>query len=160
MEERPLVRQQYKLERIPGKGGWTYAIIPEIPKDKNAPFGWVRVKGSIDSYEISQYHLMPLKNGHLFLPINAGIRKKIKKQAGDTVMITLYPDYSKFEVPEEFATCLIEAPEAQHTFYRLSEGKQREIVSHIYKAKLEETRINRIVKAIQQLSEPLKYGTY
>ncbi|WP_423149673.1 DUF1905 domain-containing protein [Rubrolithibacter danxiaensis] len=58
--EKPLVQKEYMLQKFPGKGGWTFAEIPEIPQDKNSPFGWVRVKGRIDSYEFEKYHLMPM----------------------------------------------------------------------------------------------------
>ena len=72
----------YLLEKYPGKGGWTYARIPEILQDKTKPFGWVKVCGSIDGYEIKKCHLMPMGNDQLFLPVKAEIRKKIKKQEG------------------------------------------------------------------------------
>lgn len=58
MNDKPLVNKKYLLEKFPGKVGWTYTIIPEILPDKNAPFGWVKVKGSIDGYEINNYHLL------------------------------------------------------------------------------------------------------
>jgi hypothetical protein len=66
------------LEKIPGKGGWTYVVINEIAPDKRAKFGWVKVRGSIDDYELNQYKLMPMGNGKLFLPVRAEIRKKQK----------------------------------------------------------------------------------
>ncbi len=88
----PLVAKTYLLEKIPGKGGWTFARIPEVLQSKNTPFGWVKVKGSIDGVSFKKYHLMPMGNGHLFLPVKAEIRKKIKKQEGDYVDIVLYPD--------------------------------------------------------------------
>jgi len=55
------------LEKFPGKGSWTFAAIPEIMPDKNAPFSWVKVKGSIDGVEIDRYHLIPSGKGTLFL---------------------------------------------------------------------------------------------
>ena len=39
---------------------------PEIPASSQNPFGWVRVKGFIDDYYFSNYHLMPMGNGQLF----------------------------------------------------------------------------------------------
>lgn len=54
--EVPLVDKDYLLERTPGNGGWTYAPIPEVPQDKKAPFGWVKVKGSINGVEIKKHH--------------------------------------------------------------------------------------------------------
>lgn len=74
--EKPLVNKKFKLEKYPGKGGWTYTVIPEIPADKKQRFGWVKVKGFIDDYQIKSYKLMPLGDGRLFLPVRAEIRKK------------------------------------------------------------------------------------
>ena len=51
---------------------------PEIPPGQNTPFGWVKVYGTIDDYEIKNYNLQPMGNGRLFLPIKAEIRKRIK----------------------------------------------------------------------------------
>src|SRR5665647_646920 len=90
--ETPLVDQKYQLQKMSGKGGWTYATIPEISKDKHAYFGWVKVKGTIDDYEINNYHLMPMGNGTLFIPVKAEIRKKIGKNEGDWVHIKLYSE--------------------------------------------------------------------
>jgi hypothetical protein len=97
--EKPLVNKKYLLEKFPCKGGWTFTEIPEIPPDKNSPFSWVKVKGSIDGFEISNYHLMPSGKGTLFLSVKAEIRKKIKKQAGDYVHIILYLDTEPLEIP-------------------------------------------------------------
>ena len=33
-KEKPLVNAAYLLQKFPGKGGWTYAAIPEIPQNK------------------------------------------------------------------------------------------------------------------------------
>jgi hypothetical protein len=96
MTERPLVDKTYLLEKFPCKMGWTYTEIPEIVPDKNAPFSWVKVKGSIDGYEISKYHLMPSGKGTLMLAVKAEIRKKIKKEAGDYVHVILYAESNVF----------------------------------------------------------------
>ena len=45
-----LTDQSYMLEKFPGKGGWTYAAIPEIQPDKKSWFNWVKVKGYIDDF--------------------------------------------------------------------------------------------------------------
>lgn len=99
--ERAIVNRKCLLEKYPGKGGWTYAQIPGIPRDPHAAFGWVKVHGSIDDYEIKDYHLMPMKNGNLFLPVKAAIRKKIGKSAGQFVRVILYLHESPSHLPEE-----------------------------------------------------------
>lgn len=82
-DDKALVNKNYLLEKFSGKGGWTFAVIPEVAQDKHAPFGWVKVKGFIDDVEIYNYRLQPMGNGKLFLPVKAAIRKAIKKEAGD-----------------------------------------------------------------------------
>ncbi len=79
----PLVNKHYLLERFPGKGGWTFARIPEILQDKKAHFGWVKVRGTIDGFEIRKYHLMPMGNGNLFLQVKAEIRKNNSREKGE-----------------------------------------------------------------------------
>jgi len=49
MNEKQLVDRLYLLEKLPGKYGWTYTVIPEIQPDPNALFNWVKVRGSIVS---------------------------------------------------------------------------------------------------------------
>lgn len=146
----PLVNQTYLLERFPGKGGWTYAAIPEILQDKHAHFGWVKVRGTIDGFEIKQYHLMPMGNGTLFLPVRAEIRKKIGKQAGDRVEVILYADDSPFEIPEELLLCLAEEPKAKENFLKMPQARQKEFIDWIYAAKRESTKVERIAMTIEK----------
>lgn len=150
-----VIDKQCLLEKFPGKGGWTYARIPEIKQDKKNPFGWVKVKGFIDQYEIAQYKLMPMGNGELFLPVKAVIRKLIGKKAGDYITVTLYPDKDPIVVPEEFLSCLKDEPFAHESFLLFSEGEQRKYINWIYTAKKESTRIERIARAIRAISHGL-----
>jgi hypothetical protein len=154
--EKPLVNKSYKLEKWPGKGGWTFARVPEVIQDKHAPFGWVKVKGSIDGYEIKKSRLMPMGNGNLFLPIKAEIRKKIKKQQGDMVHVILYPDNEPLEIPDEMLLCLKDEPSALKFFKSLSESEQKFYIDWIYSARKEETKINRLAKCINRLQKGQK----
>ncbi|MEI2673130.1 MAG: DUF1905 domain-containing protein [Chitinophagaceae bacterium] len=125
--EKPLINKKYLLQKYPGKGGWTYVVIPEVLQDKRAPFGWVKVKGFIDDFEIKSYKLMPLGNGQLFLPVKAEIRKKIGKQAGAWVNVVLYADNTPLEIPEELLVCLKEDPIAYKTRLSYTEGYTEKI---------------------------------
>jgi hypothetical protein len=150
-----LVNKIYLLEKFTGKGAWTYAQIPEILPDKNAPFGWVRVRGTIDGFEIKGYHLMPMGNGKLFLPVKAEIRKKIKKQAGDSVHVILFADNLPTEIPEELKACFLDVPGTFEKFQQLSNGEQKTSVDWIYSAKTEETKAKRILTMIDKLLKTL-----
>ncbi len=147
----PLVNNKYLLKKFPGKGGWTYASIPEVLQDKTAPFGWVKVCGTIDDYEFKHFKLMPMGDGTLFFPVKAEIRKKINKEAGDEVHIILYQDLSAIEIPDELLICLKDEPLAHKRFLSLSEGKQKEIIDWISQAKKEETKVERIASSIEKL---------
>ena len=151
-----LVDKEYVLEKIAGKGGWTFARIPEILQDKKAPFGWVKVRGTIDGYEIRKCHLMPMGNGNLFLPVKAEIRKKINKKEGDIVHVILFKDDEPLEIPEEMLLCLEEEPQALTFFNKLTESEQKFYIQHIYSAKKEETKIVRLAKTINKLVKGLK----
>lgn len=146
----PIVHKEMQLEKFPGKGGWTFARIPEILNQKT-PFGWKKVKGNIDEYEISQYHLMPMGNGHLFLPVKASIRKKIKKEAGDWVYIILFEDNDPLTIPDEFVLCLQDEPQAFLNFKELSEQEQKKYINWIYNVKSESLRVERMAEAINKL---------
>lgn len=160
MSEKKLVDKKYLLEKFPGKGGWTYTIIPEILPDKKSPFGWVKVKGSIDGFKIRNYHLMPTVTGtgKLFLSVKAEIRKKIKKEAGDYVHIILYSDNDPLEIPEELLLCLQDDTEALDFFNLLNESEQQNYVKWIYSAKTDQTKVDRIAKTIVRLAKQQKFA--
>lgn len=153
---KPLVDQKFRLEKFPGKGGWTFARIPQILQDKSKPFGWVKVCGSIDGYEIKKCHLMPMGDHKLFLPVKAAIRKKIKKEEGDMVHVILYPDTEPLTAPDEMIACLKDEPAAYQFFLKLSEGEQKLYIDWIYSAKKDETKIDRLAETVNRLARGLK----
>ena len=151
---KPLVDAQYLLQKFPGKGGWTYAVIPEIKQDRKTSFGWVKVKGSIDGYPLKQHKLMPMGDHRLFLPVKAAIRKKIKKEAGDYVHVILDLDKSFLEIPEEILLCFEDEPaHVLESFKSLTEGEQKTYLDWIYAAKKMETRANRIMKMMKRVAQ-------
>lgn len=157
-KEKPLVNKKYLLQKYPGKGGWTYAEIPEILQNKNNPFGWVKVKGSIDGFELKNYKLMPMGNGKLFLPVKAQIRKQIKKEAGDSVQVILFADDSRYEIPNEILECFQNEPnKISKVFFNFSEGEQKAYIDWIYEAKTLKTKTQRIVTMMERLQQNLKF---
>ncbi len=94
---------------------------------------------------------MPKGDGQLFLPVKAEIRKKIKKEAGDWVQVTLYADNTLQEAPEELLLCLQDEPAAYQNFLKCTDSEQKAIVDWIYTAKNDEIKVERIVQTIQKL---------
>lgn len=157
MKEEPLVNRECLLKKFPGKGGWTYAEVPEIAPDPSNPFGWVQVRGWIDDFEIGPYKLMPMGNGQLFLPVRAEIRKALGKGAGDTVTVVLYADASERPVPEEVRACFANEPAiVAETFAGFTPGERKAYLDWIYQAKTEETRANRIARMMERLERGLR----
>jgi hypothetical protein len=155
----PLVNSEYLLQKFPGKGGWTYAAIPEVPQNKNNPFGWVKVNGTINDFELIKYKLMPMGNGSLFLPVKAEIRKIIKKQAGDYVRVLLYADESVLKVPDEIIECFKNEPKVVYeNFQNFTEGEQKTYLEWINSAKTDETKADRIIKMMDRLQNNLRYA--
>jgi hypothetical protein len=158
MSLKALINKEYLLKKIPGKGGWTYAEIPEIAQNKNNPFGWVKVKGSIDDFEIKQYKLMPMGEGKLFFPVKAAIRKAIGKEEGDKVHIILYSDESLLKIPDEIKECFENEPKSSlNTFYNFTEGEQKSYLDWIYNAKTDATKIKRILVMMERLKKGLNF---
>jgi hypothetical protein len=151
-----LINNHFLLEKFPGKGGWTFARLPDIKHNKSNPFGWEKVRGSIDGFEIRHYHLMPMGNGHLFLPVKAEIRKKIKKEAGQLVHIILLPETEAIEIPDELLSCLAYEPQAFSFFNALTESEKKHYIQWIFSAKKEETKVERIAKALNRMLMGLK----
>ncbi len=154
--ERALVNQVYLLEKFPGKGGWTFARLPEIFPDKNAPFGWVRVYGTIDHIALNSYHLMPMGNGQLFLPIKAAFRKQLGKSAGDHIHVILFRDNLPTEIPEELMQCFQDEPGTYEAFENLTESEKKSNIVKIYASKSQTMKANRILALIKRLGEHVK----
>lgn len=153
-----LIKGDFLLEKFPGKGGWTYAALPGVVQDKEQPFGWVKVKGSIDDYQLNQYKLMPMGEGRLFLPVKASLRKFIQKESGDYVKVILYRDRSSLEIPEEIEACFRqEDANIRKVFMKFSEGERKRYLDWIYGSKREETKAQRILTMMEMLSRGLKY---
>lgn len=149
---KPLVDKEYLLEKFPGKGGWTYAAIPEVLKNEHTPFGWVRVRGSIDGFPFEKSKLQPMGNGKLFFPVKAAIRKKIGKESGDTVHIILYEDTVSEHILEELRLCFEHEPKAiSAAFEQLDEFTINAYIGWIHDAKSDNEKAARIAELIRKL---------
>ncbi|MGM9510431.1 YdeI/OmpD-associated family protein [Larkinella sp. GY13] len=155
--EKPLVNGSYLLEKFQGKGGWTYAALPEVKPDKKAYFNWVKVNGTIDGYEIKNYSLMPMGNGKLFLAVKAEIRKQIGKKAGDWVEVVLYSAQAPVDTQKDLLLCLEDEPAAHQTFLSYTKAEQKAYVDWIDSAKSEETKIDRLAETINRLLRKQKF---
>ncbi|MGV3630602.1 MAG: DUF1905 domain-containing protein [Bacteroidota bacterium] len=153
----PVINDSFQLEKYPGKGGWTYVVIPRFETVQKKNFGMVKVRGTIDTFELKAYSLMPMKSGDLFLPVKAEIRKKIRKQDGDWVQVTLFEDLDPLEIPKELELCLLDDPAAHQAFYGFRESDQKLYADWINAAKRDETKVKRIGITLDRLSKGMRF---
>lgn len=150
---KPDIQKTELLKKFSGKGGWTYLEITEVAPDTNAPFGWVYVNGTIDKINLPITRLQSMGNGVLFLSLNAALRKKLQKEAGDTVSLLLYKVSDTEESRNELIECLKEAPDAYQKFLKLSSFTQKAYVHLVHGASGLEEKSKKIVAIIKKLEK-------
>ena len=131
----------------------------EVPFDVEAAFGSKRpkIKALIDGVPYRGILTRMGTERHLLVVLKE-IREQIGRTFGDEVTITLEPDTEPrvIEVPAELKKLFKTEKDAKAFFERLSYTHQREYVIWINEAKREETRQNRITKAIEMLKKGQK----
>ncbi|WP_426058589.1 DUF1905 domain-containing protein [Hymenobacter sp. B1770] len=150
-----LFNAEVTLERFPGKGGWTFAPVGQLPFKVKTHFGNLKVCGRLDEVVLAEAHLMPMGKGLRFLPVNAELRKKLGKQAGDAVHLQLFVAEETEELAvsmADFAECLAEVPAALGAFQGLAAAAQQAWLAWVTQAEGDEQRVARIEQAIVQLS--------
>jgi hypothetical protein len=152
-KDQPIIDGTFLMDRMAGKGGWTYVVLPHVARTSFKPFNWLKVRGTIDHVPLEQYKLMPVKGGGLFLPIKATLRKELGKEAGDTVKVVLYADNTPYGIPDELKECLEFEPPSYERFLQLSESVQKQYVEWIYDAKTDDTKARRIARVIERMLE-------
>lgn len=129
-----------------------------IPFDIQEVYGAKRVKVLATFDGVEYRGSIVSMGGRYLLGITQKIRKEIGKEFGDSVMVTIQKDEAKRVVvlPNDFEAILKVSNEALHFWNELSYSNQRKYVDWVTSAKKEETRTNRLEKAITMLSNRTK----
>jgi uncharacterized protein YdeI (YjbR/CyaY-like superfamily) len=148
--DKPIINKKVKVQKFPGKGGWTYVIL-EYNSTEKKKASWIKVKGTVNGAEIEQYKIASMKNGLYMLPLKADLRKKYNIKEGDTVEVCLFLDNRELLVPEEILECLEDFPRALDFFNKMTESNKKYYIDWVAEAKNMDTKVNRINKMIDRL---------
>lgn len=142
------------------KTGWTYIFIPAKTalQIKPANKKTFRVKGKLDDHAIKGIALLPMGDGDFIMPINAAIRKGIKKRKGATLQVAITEDKEEIQPPAELLECFADEPKARAHFNKLTKGHQNYFTKYITEAKTDETKTKRIAQTISALARGMHYG--
>lgn len=154
-----------KFDQKGEKTGWTYIEVPldvteAIKPGQKTSF---RVKGMLDNFSISLVALLPMGKsgdtaGGFIMPVNATMRRGIRKEAGATVQVDLMVDDSPMPISADLLACLDDDPLAQAHFQTLSRGHQTYFSNWIDEAKTAETKTKRLTQAVMGLAMKMDFG--
>lgn len=149
-----------KFDKKGEKTGWTYI---EIPIDvttamKPGQKTTFRVKGTLDDFVINQVALVPMGEGAFIMPVNATMRRGIRKEEGASVKVAIEADDSPVLLSADFIECLQDDPDALTFFETLPKGHKNYFSKWIEEAKTPETKASRIAKSLRGLSMGMGYG--
>jgi hypothetical protein len=142
------------------KTGWSYIDVPVSIAQKLKPGTkkGFRVKGKLDAYEYYMVALLPMGGGDFIMPLNASMRKGIRKQKGATVQVSIEVDTNEIKPPAELLECLQDEPEALEYFNSLARGHQNYFTNWINSAKTDPTKAKRIAATLNALNKKWDYG--
>src|ERR1051325_8076396 len=128
------------LEKFGKKGektGWTYFVIRSEHTRKINPGVKTsfRVKGKLDNFPIKSVAILPMGEGDFIMPVNAAMRKGIKKQKGEKIVVQLELDKAPLKLNSDFLACLADDEKAKIFFDTLPKSHQNYYSKWIESAK-------------------------
>ncbi len=151
------------LDRFANKGektGWTIAHMPDAvyKKFKRPDKKEFRVKGFIDDVAVDKLVVYPIGGGRFIIALNAALRKKLGKEAGDKVAFKLELDAAGGLRSPEMIEALKEDGVAWMAFQALNVSHQNYFHRYVATAKRADTKAGRIVETILALHKGLNFG--
>jgi hypothetical protein len=150
------------LEKFGKKGektGWTYFVIRSEQTKKINPGVKTsfRVKGMLDDYPIKGVAIIPMGEGDFIMPVNAAMRKGIKKLKGEKIVVQIELDKAELKINSDFLSCLSDDPKAKVFFDKLPKSHQNYFSKWIESAKTDETKAKRIAQSINGFKMGMNY---
>ncbi len=157
-----MIKFKALLEKFGKKGektGWTYFVIRSEQTKKINPGVKTsfRVKGKLDDFPIKGVAIIPMGEGDFIMPVNAAMRKGLKKQKGEKILVQLELDKAELKISSDFLSCLKEEKDAKVFFDKLPKSHQNYYSKWIESAKTPETKAKRIAQSINGFKMKMNY---
>lgn len=150
-----------RFEQMGEKTGWSYVFLSasvanEIKADCKTSF---RIKGKIDEVDIAGVATIPMGAGDFIIALKSALRKKLKKEAGDSVELYLEEDKEfKLDIPEDLEICLSEEEYLLKNFLKQPKSHQNYFIRWINEAKTEVTRTKRLAMTVTAMYKMQDFG--
>ncbi|HEX7413230.1 MAG TPA: YdeI/OmpD-associated family protein [Bacteroidia bacterium] len=150
----------HKFKEQGEKTGWTYIDIPaevahKIKSNHKKSF---RIKGTIDNYTFNAKSIIPMGSGNFIMPVDATIRKIIKKmRTGEKVILNVEEDKAPVLISPDLLACLEDDAKAKAFFFKLPKSHQNYYSNWIESAKTDVTKAKRIAMAMNGFSHNMNY---
>ena len=143
------------------KTGWTYIEVPADIAQQLKPGNKksFRVKGTLDLFSFAGAALLPMGEGNFILPLNAELRRGIRKSEGAMLTVKLEEDKNfVLEPPPELIDCLTEEDDSLAYYNSLAPSHRDYFIKWINSAKTDETRAKRIAQTLNAMARRWDYG--
>jgi len=142
------------------KTGWSYIKVPVAVAQKLKPGNKksFRVKGKVDDHPFQKKALLPMGEGDFIMPLDATVRKAIRKIKGDKVKVVLEVDNAVIKPPADLLECLADEPRALEFFKGMAKSHQNYFGNWISSAKTDATRAKRIAQAVNAMAKSKNFG--
>ena len=149
-------KYKFKAKIQEGRGGGAYVLFPYDVEKEFGTRGTVPVQARIEDVPYTG-SLMKYGSPQHMLGVAKAIREQLGKQPGDTIEVELWKDEEirTVEVPPELQK-LLKKEGLLPFFEKLSYTHRKEYCRWITEAKKEETRLNRLAKAVEMLKKGVK----
>jgi hypothetical protein len=144
--------------QVEGSGAWI-----DFPYDLKTTYGkgnLVPVKITFDNRIEYRGSLAKMGRESAMVLIKKDIHEELGKKAGDLIQVKVELDEAPREVElhPEFASALTHHPEAKANYEAMAYTHRKEYARWVMEAKRDETRRERITKAIQMISQKQKWS--
>jgi len=143
---------RFTAELEAARAGGAMVLVPDEVAQALGGLKQMRVVGTVNGVPY-QSSTMPYGDRGLFMGVHKATRAAAAVEFGDTVQVTVARDDRPrvLEIPPELEAAFVAQPQLRERFEGLSFSRRKDLAVPISEAKLPQTRVARLEKAVTQL---------